>query len=667
MRHRTGRKNPLARRRTGKRDVAASIAGENGTDDRRSGERELGRRSAHAPGRPTSGSTRRGRGLLVALVIFLAALVTRLGFLSSTPDGSWPHSVCFEGDAPLWARYAASLQRGEPFEFDLPIHTPGLAYLLRWTGGASPTGGFVAHKVVWCLLSAASCVLTWLLARRVFAESTWERAAQSGPRPSQSGQAEPRPSGGGVADVRSAAPVHPERIAVVVGLLAAASFALTVQATSINNETPYTFLLLLIALLTLRAAERPALVNVLVLAGLHGVAVLFRAEHTLLFVALGAYLAWRWRRATALTAPHGPPGSRLGVVTGLAIIAVGFFLVPLPWNIRSYRAIQRFNAVEPRPVDYASACVPWAPDAIDYLRNLPAFAREGNFFQLTDLAAAAGVNPVTREFVEHWFRAEAGYVPRPLSPWTFVSNQGPLCFALANHASADGGFSTALLDEIGGPTGLSFGYPRHLQVFQDGYRLGLQYLAKHPGDALRLLGRKLAIFGSGLTQGLTPLNAPLGVAGLRRPADQFSAAASPPWVWPIVLFALAVIGAGVCLRRRVGGVLLIVVAQKVVIAVLFFGYVRQAASIFPFFAVLVALGLEVALLAPLLRRRPRLTRMPPILVTAAVAAIIGIGAFCATRDVRYDVFGGIDHTPHWGPGAFESHQSLTIRLSGPTP
>lgn len=657
MRHRTGRENPPTRRRTDKRDVAARIAGEHSTDDRRSGERGLTARGARAPGRPTAGSARRGRDLLVASVIFLAALATRLGFLSSTPDGAWPHSVCFEGDAPLWVRYAASLQRGEPFEFDLPIHTPGLAYLLRWTGGASPTGGFVAHKVVWCLLGAASCVLTWLLACRVFTASTWERAAQSGPRP----------SGSGVADVRSAAPVHPERIAVVAGLLAAASFALTVQATSINNETPYTFLLLLIALLTLRVAERPTAANLLILAALHGVAVLFRAEHTLLFVALGAYLAWRWRRATAPAAPHGPPGSRLGVVTGLAIIAVGFFLVPLPWNIRSYRAIQRFNTVEPRPIDYASARVPWAPDAVEYVRGLPAFAREGNFLRLTDLAAAAGVNPVTREFVEHWFRAETGYVPRPMSPWTFVSNQGPLCFALANHANTDGGFSTALLDEIGGPTGLSFGYPPHLQVFQQGYRLGLRYWFEHRTDAPRLLGRKLAIFGSGLTQGLTPLNVPLGVAGLRRPADQFGAAASPPWVWPGVLFALAAIGTWVCLRHRVGSVLLIVVAQKVVIALLFFGYVRQAASIFPFFAVLVALGLEVALLAPLLRRRPRLAVMPPILITAAVAAIIGIGAFCATRDVRYDVFGGIDHTPQWGPGAFESHQPLTIRQVGPTP
>lgn len=355
------------------------------------------------------------------------------------------------------------------------------------------------------------------------------------------------------------------------------------------------------------------------------------------------------------------------MVTSLAILAVGYFLVPLPWNIRSYYAIQRFNTVEPRPVDYASARLPWAPDAVDYLRNLPAFAREGNFRQLTDVAAAAGVNPVTRAFVEHWFRADAGYVPRPLSPWTFVSNQGPLCFALANHANADGGFSTTLLDEIGGPTGLSFGYPHHLQVFQQGYRLGLQYLVEHPGAALRLLGRKLAIFGAGLTQGLTPLNMPLGLAGVRRPADQFSAAASPPWIWPGVMLALSAIGAWVCLRRRVGGVVLIVVAQKVVIALLFFGYVRQAASIFPFFAVLVALGLEAVLFAPLLRRRPQPAAMQPILTTAAVAAIIGVGVFCATRDVRYDVFGGIDHTPQWGPGAFESHQPLTIRQSGPTP
>lgn len=635
--------------------------------------------------------------MLVALAIFLAALATRLGFLWSSPDRAWPHSVGFEGDAPLWVRYAASLQRGEPFEFGLPIHTPGMAYLLRWTGGVSPAGGFVAHKVAWCVLSAVSCVLTWLLARRVFAASTWARAAQSKPRPSRSGQTEPRPlgsgqteprpsggspteprpSGSGVAEVRPGVPIAAERIAVVAGLLAAASFALTVQATSLNNETPYTFLLLLIVLLTLRVADGRTVPGLVALAALHGIAVLFRAEHTLLFVLLGAYLAWRWRRAgkppagTSVNTPSagGPPAAaarvRLGVVSSLAVLAVGFFLVPFPWNIRSYRAIQRFNAVEPRPIDFDAARPPWTPEAVAFVRDLPAFAREGNFWRLGDVAGAAGLSTVTRESVENWFRDEAGYVPRPLSPWTFVSNQGPLCFALANHARADGGFSTTLLDEDGGPAGLAFGYPRHLQIFQQGYRLGLQYVVDHPVDALRLLGRKLAIFGSGLTQGLTPLNVPVGTDGLRRPADQCSAPARAPWVWPVATLTLAAIGAGVCLRRGVGGALLIVVVQKVLIAVLFFGYVRQAASIWPFFAILIALGMEVALFAPLLRRQPRLAKAQPLLVTAAFAAIVGIGTFCATRTVRYDVFGGIDHTPQWGAGAFESHQPLTIRQTGP--
>jgi len=582
--------------------------------------------------------------VLTGLILAAAALCTRLAFLWASPDRQWPHAVCYEGDATLWVRYAWHLQRGLPFEWDLPIHTPAMGYLLRWAGGAEVKHGFAGYKTAWCILSAASCLLTWLLAQQVM--SADRRRDQAAPR----------------------------RVASVAALLAAGSFGLTVQATSLNNEVPYTFLLLLISLLTIRMSRRCTLAGVSLLGLLHGVAVLFRAEHTLVFIALGIYLVWQWKctRQVVVVA------DRKAAVAGAActrntcawswrqtavrttVLVVMFLLVTLPWNLRSYHAIQRFNTA-PQEASVAVGPVAWTSDAVAFLDRLPAFARQGNFRRLSDLALAAGRDRVTREFVESWFLDEQGYIPRALSPWVFVSSQGPLCFALGNNALADGGFTTSLLN-VDGPGTLALGNPRHLRVFQEGYRLGWRYLTGDPRGAVRLWSRKLAIFGNGLTQGLTPLNLPLRASGIRRAADQLSTPAGNRWLWPAVLYLSAAIGLLTCLRRREGTLLIIVLSYKLVVTLLFFGYVRQAVSVLPFFLVLVALGFDVVALGPMIRRWPRLAPWAARLAAGLVVAVVAVSAYCGWRAVHYEVYGGIDHAPEWGTGAFESHQALAIRL-----
>jgi hypothetical protein len=585
---------------------------------------------------------------LTVLAILACALFTRFGFLWASPDRTWPHSVCFEGDGPLWVRFAASLQRGEPFEFNLPIHTPGMAYLIAWTWSGRPAEGFVAQKTLLCILSSLNCVLIWIVARRLFNE----------------------------------------RVAILAGLLSAASFASTVQATSLNNETPYSFLLLIICIRTLTSARHRSIRGLLLLAVLNGVAVLFRAEHSLCFAMLCVYLVWHWRRGDRTGHRPGETGAsrsklagsadssktlrrdqgpdvpitrrRPGVAIGLTILIVGFFLIPLPWNLRSHRAIQEFNTVEPRPLNYAAARVPWTPQAIEYIRALPAFAREGNFLLLTDLAASRGRPEVSRQFVEDWFKNEAGYVPRPLSPCSFVSIQGPLSFALANNDLSEGGFSTKLLDPQRAAK-LALGAPRHLHLFQEGYAIGLQYLTGHIGDAIHLMGKKLGIFGSGLTQGLTPLNVPLSVEGPRRPADQMGPLPGTGRAWTIAILALAAVGLCVCARRRAGGICVLLIAYKALVALAFYGYVREAVSILPFFLLLVAIGLDAVLFAPVLRRWPRAEKGQSPLFIAGVLATIIVAVFSATQNPRYDVSGSVDVTPFWGPGAFESQQPLIIR------
>jgi hypothetical protein len=215
--------------------------------------------AGRAIGRPGVGRRWLTQPLVVGGAVLLLALITRLAFMLPTGDRHWPHSVVYEGDAPLWARYAESLQRGRPFEHDLPIHTPGMGYLLAWIWRGDVSAGFLWPKLVFVGVGSLACVLAWLAAWRT-----------CGPR-----------------------------VALLVGLLSATSFGLSVQSTSLNNETPYTFLLLAILLLTLRAAKRRSAGVLVGLAALHGAAVLLRAEHTLLFLMLALYLAWRWHGEVA--------------------------------------------------------------------------------------------------------------------------------------------------------------------------------------------------------------------------------------------------------------------------------------------------------------------------------------------------------------------------------
>jgi len=608
------------------------------------------------------------RPTTTALVLFVLALATRLTMLTASPDRAWPHSVFYEGDAPLWVRFASCLQRGEPFEFNLPVHTPGMAYLLSWTWGGDASTGFLAQKVLFSIMGAASCVLVWYAAR-----------SQFGPR-----------------------------VGWLAGLLSAGAFGLAAQSTSLNNETPYTLLWLLIVVLTLPAAERPRLRLLVPLGLLHGAAVLFRAEHALLALLLCGYLAWSWRVRTASPASVAPtPRSFLpslagfrrrlagqasaasgagrsssenlrdeqdglrsrahpdgSILAGLAVILAGVFVVTLPWNVRSYYAIKRFNTVEFRPVDYARSRVSWSRDAVDFIRGLPAFAREGNFRLLDDLAVRQGVAEVRRGFAEDWFRNEAGCVPRPLSPFVFVTNQGPMSFALANSAAATGGFSATLLDpESPTPVRLAFGNPRHLRLYQDGYGIGLRYLFEHPRDAAILMGRKLRCFTAGLTLGMTPFNWPLGLDGIRPPVDQLTSPPGRGLPWSILLLGFGIAGAVACMRRRNGAVWLLIVVYKLLVALAFYGYARQAASILPAFFVLVALGFEAMLVAPVSRRWPRVSSaIRPLALAVAAALLLGAGVAVGSS-FRYDVAGPTDAAPLWGDGAFESCRRLTIRTT----
>src|ERR1044071_5938520 len=95
--------------------------------------------------------------------VFVLALLVRLLFLFSHGDGDWPHSIYYEGDAPEWIRWAQAIDAGKPYESGLPLRSPGVAHLLQVLGaGEENLKVFVSYKVLWCVISAATCAISYL-------------------------------------------------------------------------------------------------------------------------------------------------------------------------------------------------------------------------------------------------------------------------------------------------------------------------------------------------------------------------------------------------------------------------------------------------------------------------------------------------------------------------
>ena len=95
------------------------------------------------------------RDTLAALALVAASFALRALFLFGAEDAAWPHSTLYEGDAIVWLDWARALRAGQPFEFDLPVRAPGLAFLLSWLGGEL-VAPFTGLKLLFCGLSAAT-------------------------------------------------------------------------------------------------------------------------------------------------------------------------------------------------------------------------------------------------------------------------------------------------------------------------------------------------------------------------------------------------------------------------------------------------------------------------------------------------------------------------------
>ncbi|MCC6660933.1 MAG: hypothetical protein IT437_08610 [Phycisphaerales bacterium] len=544
----------------------------------------------------------------IALAVFAAALAVRVLFLLTWPDRSWPHSLWYEGDAPLWDEWARTLAAGGVFEHGLAIHAPGAAYLLHWLGFGGAQD-YTWAKVLWCAASAAGCAMTHLVVAGEFGR----------------------------------------RVGMIAAGLVAFSFASYVQAVSLNVEALYTPLVVAAVGLTHRLTRRPGWGAAATLGVVHGAALLLRAEHALVaaLLVLPVVMGW-WRERR--------PGARLMQRAGvIAVIAAVAFGVCLPWMIQGRLAAYRMNSVEAAATDDGGA--EWTADGRAYIGSLPAFARADTARYLSYMAGREGGGPVTAERARAMLLREFGHEPEPLPLRLEVSSQGPLVFALGNSAGATGGFSKAALDpRFGADPTLSLAMPSHNYLYIHGYRAGWEWIRANPAAWARLVWRKLAIFADGAAQGMTAANVPLGRDGRRRAVDQFTASGS--WrsvVWRCVLGGLALAGAVIAARARRGGAWMLVILAKLLVCVLFIGYARQAASILPALAVFVAAGLDGVLsLVERSAGRPRSSMAGAWIAAGAAAGVLAIAVDIVTftRPGRPDVKGPVRVEQRWGGEAY---------------
>ncbi len=506
----------------------------------------------------------------IALLVFAVALVTRILFWQATPDRDWAWSAYYKGDAPLWLEYANAIQHDQPFELGLPIHPPGTAWLvsLVWNGNVR------LLRFAWVLLGACIPLLLFLAAERAFGL----------------------------------------RVATIAGGFTAISTGLMILSTSIDSETPY--LVLVLASFWI-GRDLKSIWRIAAWAALNAVACLFRVDHLLFYVLALAFFAVRWRALKPLA------------------VSIAFFILPLvPWHIHAWSAIRRFNErprqltpVEERAVsgvEQALRDMPWTNDAKRRRDALPGFVRRtGTSFVTATVYFRGGREIRGKDF--DILQEAFGYFPRPLQRHPFVSLYGPLNFYLANNPQAASGFDRFPLDAPppleGGPSRypsflieglppaqLSFVYPPHLRLFNDGYALGGQWIASHPRDFARLAARKLAIFWSGAAHGLTAYAIPVGLSGTRRAVDLI---APRLLVWSALILILSVLGLIAGRRNPALWSWLLFLASKAAVAILFFGYARQGTLVIPVIAILIALAI------PLQEQR-----------TITVVAVILIAALC---------------------------------------
>lgn len=225
----------------------------------------------------------------------------------------------------------------------------------------------------------------------------------------------------------------------------------------------------------------------------------------------------------------------------------------------------------------------------------------------------------------------------PLPELAPVTVYGPINFAMANHATATGGFTPDAVNRLGQDGHLDVANPSQRHLLLHGYTEGLSWMRQHPGDAARLLGAKLDRWLDGLSLGFGASNLPSGLSGNRAPVDLF--VPEGRWLkWPLVLLLLA--GAGLSLLRpwRAFSLFTLVLLHRALITLAFFGYTRGLLAIFPALVPLLLLPLYA-----LASRRPtRASRLPALAAGVLLLLWLEAGALALSTPRDFMASGSTD-------------------------
>ena len=573
-----------------------------------------------------------------AAAIFALALGLRLLYLGVALDRRWPHAAAYEGDAIVWAAGAQTIASGAAPDDPLFFRANAPAHLLRWLGFTEPARGYTAAKVLWCVVSALACAATYLFAARAFTP----------------------------------------RVALIAAGLQVLSWDSYVLATSLNTEALYVLLLVLVLAGTWWLRRRPRPAVAVGLGVVHGLAILVRIEHLLLLALLMGADLLRGRGSAGGSLIDG--GARAGsggegegdrsprptrwrqLALQLAVAGVALVMC-VPASVEQTRAARQYNTVQRRPTPYDRVEVFWTGDARAFLDQVPAFARVRVFAYVSRLAEQHGLTQVTAASARQLWHDEFGDLPERLRTPVFVSGQGPLNFALANHPAAHGGFSKAALENrfVSIDPKLTLSLPPHLRLYNHGYAEGLGFIRADPSGWLRAVGRKLWFFAQGASLALGAYNFPLGRFGERRACDLLTPFPGSGAIWIIACAALIVAGARIARRREAGRLCLLVLLYKLLVTVAFFGYARQAASIGPVLAILAAVAIE-ALAGAFPAGAWRWSRRPgAVLVALIVLVAVAADIHAARHPPAYDIHGPLRPAPDWGESAFSANAGIELR------
>lgn len=496
-----------------------------------------------------------------ASTLFAASLLCRLAHWVGSPDRSWPWAVAYQGDAPKWQQLAQGAAASDP-ETLLPFRPPAMDWFttLLWDG--NPSTSWLPRLVI-AVLGALVAPLTYRALQRSF----------------------------------------DERIAWCAGWTCALATNLVLLGSGVHSEVPYLVLFLLSLGPWDRLRTAPTAATGIAWGVLQAGCCLFRADHLLTAVLL---LAW-------ILVARGP---RTLLAAGTMALGLGAALAP--WQLHAVHAVQRYEQENAPPLPLPGARLPWDEDALQAVRAMPSFAQAPTFGFVTDTAWARNRTRVTAAdlgVLEEAYGSRPGPLPTPV-----LALYGPLNFFLGNSPEAGGGFSRAALDRppplAGGPSryppglqqvlpkggALALGYPPHLEALRNGYRLGLDWMRAHPGEALGLVAHKLVYAWQGTATGLGSAGFPLGTSGTRRSVDLTTADGTLAVAWRALLLVLALVGFVRCLRAPGSAAWTLFVLGKLVVVAAFFGYARLGALCIPAVALWWAAALQSVPWGTTLRR-----------------------------------------------------------------